>query len=77
MKRTLIAAVALIAIASAATQVAAAEKRDHRQHQYYWIETPAAPPANGCDVRILSYIVNRGDVCPAADTPLVPPFVVQ
>ena len=75
MKRILAVAVALAALAAGAAPALAAEKLDYRHH-YFWIETPAAPPDRGCDVRTLSFIVNRGDICPAADAPLVPPFIV-
>ena len=78
MSRSLIAVVVLLSALGVGSGASAAEKQDRytdRAHHYYWIETPVGRPDRGCDFRDLSAVINRGDICPAADAPLVPPLV--
>lgn len=80
MNRSLFAAAALLSTLAVASGASASEKKPHYSeggHHYFWIEPPPAPRDVGCDFRDLSAVINRGDVCPAADAPLVPPLVVD
>lgn len=78
MNRSLIVVVMLLSALGASSGVSAAPRQDRqadRGHHYFWIETPVGRPDRGCDFRNLSSLINRGDICPAADAPLVPPLV--
>jgi hypothetical protein len=80
MNRSLFAIAALVSALVVTTGVSAAEKKPHYSesgHHYFWIEPPPAPRDAGCDFRDLTAVINRGDVCPAADAPLVPPLVIN
>jgi hypothetical protein len=77
MNRFLITGVMALSAFAIAAGASAAERRDYREHHYFWIEAPAAPADAGCDSRTLSAIINRGDICPAEDAPTTPPLVVN
>jgi hypothetical protein len=77
MSRIPVAVVAMLSAVAIGTGVAAAEKKDHRAHHYFWVETPSAPRDTACDMRLLSALINRGDICPADDAPLAPPIVAN
>ncbi len=80
MNRSIFAAAVVLSALVAASGVSAAQKKPHsgeNGHHYFWIQPPPAPRDAGCDFRDLSAVINRGDVCPAADAPLVPPLVIN
>ena len=80
MNRSIFAAAVVLSAVTVASGVSAAQKKPHYSengHHYFWIQPPPAPRDAGCDFRDLSAVINRGDVCPAADAPLVPPRVIN
>jgi hypothetical protein len=77
MKLILVAAATLVAALAVGQSAVAAESKAGGGHHYYWVETPLLPPAQDCDSRDISRVINEGDICPALDAPTAPPLIGQ